>query len=133
MPVPDVRTNIQNVLVTATNPVGGTPTGSRVNAPSPVRGRIVEAGFMPNSLVASAMTMAVNVGTQVSSTAANFANVISSTLATFSSTNLYEGATASAVPPSNAYVNAGDPIQWVTSGGNTSAIGVTAYAIIRRG
>lgn len=133
MPVPDVKTNLQNVLVDIFNPVAGTPLGSRISAPSPVRGRIIEAGFMPSSLVASAMTMAVLTGDQTSSTASTLSQIISSTLGTFASQVLFETAICSVNPPANAYVNAGDPIQWVTSGGNTSAIGATVYAIIRRG
>jgi len=133
MPVPDVKTNIQNTHVMTFNPVAGTPTGTRISAPSPVRGRLVEAGFVPCSLVASAMTLAVAIGDQISSTASNFTQCITSTLGTFSSTNLFEGAICSVVPPANTYVNAGDAIQFTASGGNTSAIGATFYAIIRRG
>lgn len=125
---------VSEVTVFAVNPVGGTPTGSRVSAISPVRGRVMVAGFCPSSLVASAMTMAVAIGTNgpVNTTTSSFANIITSTLGTFGSTNLYEGAVASAVPPSPAYINAGDAIQWTTSGGNSSAIGVSCFAVIRR-
>lgn len=113
------------------NPVAGTPTGSRSYLVSPVRGRLLEAGFIPASLVASAITMAVAINNaQLSSTASNFVQCITSTLGTFSSTNLYEGACASANPPSPAYINPGDAIQFTTSGGNTSAIGATIYAVI---
>ena len=133
MPVPDVKTNIQNIQVDVFNPVLGTPTGTRTNAISPVRGRLIEVGFCPNSLVASAITLAVAIGDQLSSTASNFTQCVTSTLGTFSSTVLFEGAPCSVVPPANTYVNAGDTIQWATSGGNTSAIGGTVYAIIRRG
>jgi hypothetical protein len=113
------------------NPVLGTPTGTRISAPSPVRGRVIEAGFVPASLVASAITMAVAINAVgVSSTASAFVQCITSTLGTFSSTNLFEGAIASAIPPSPAFVNPGDVIQWTTSGGNTSAIGGTVYAVI---
>lgn len=115
------------------NPVAGTPTGSAISAPAPFRGQLIEAGFMPSSLVASAMTMAVAIGTQVSSAASTFTQYITSTLGTFSSARLFEGAPASVTPLSNVYVNEGDAIQWTTSGGNTSAIGATMYAIIRRG
>lgn len=133
MPVPDVRNNLQVIAVTAFHPTAGTPGGSRISIPAPVRGRIVEVGFMPASLVASAITMAVATGNQTSSTASTFAQIVTSTLGTFSSTNLFEGATASVIPATNAYVNAGDPIQFTCSGGDTSAIGATVYAIIRRG
>lgn len=120
------------------NPVAGTPTGSRVSIPAPVRGWLVEAGFMPNSAVTSAMTLAVAIGSQASSTASNFTNVVSSTVGSFSSTNLYEGAVASvsalvSFPWNSVYVFVGDAIQFTTSGGNSSAIGATIYANIKRG
>jgi hypothetical protein len=124
------------VQVAVSNPVLGTPTGSRVTARSPVRGRLIEAGFTPNSLVASAITLAVSInafGGGVSSTASAFVQCITSTLGTFASTVLFEGATASVEPPSPAYVNVGDVIQWTASGGNTSAIGGTIYAVIDAG
>jgi hypothetical protein len=116
------------------NAAAGAQTGSRITAVSHVRGKLIEAGFVPNSLVASAMTLAVLISANdVSSTASNFTQVVSSTLGTFSSTLLAEGKVASVVPPAPAYVNIGDAIQWVTSGGNTSAIGATVYAIIDAG
>lgn len=124
---------VSDTVVYSFNPVLGTPAGSRKNSISPVRGRIIEVGFVPNSLVASAITLAVAIGSQVSSAASNFAQIVTSTLGTFSSTNLFEGAVASVIPPSPAYVNQGDAIQWTASGGNTSAIGGDCYAIIRRG
>jgi hypothetical protein len=130
MPYQTVRPLTQH-QVDVHNPVAGTPTGSRINIPSPYRGRLIEAGFVPNSLVASAITLAVSIGaTQLSSTASSFAQVITSTLGTFSSTNLFEGAVASVSPPSPANLQVGDVIQFTTSGVNTSAIGVTMYAII---
>src|SRR5689334_3073527 len=126
--------NLSDILVTTFNPVAGTPTGSRINMPSNVRGQLIEAGFLPNSLVASAITLAVAINNfGVSSTASNFVQCITSTLGTFSSTVLFEGATASVTPPSPAFVNPGDVIQMTTSGGNTSAIGATMYAVIRKG
>lgn len=133
MALPDAKTNIQNTNVFVFNPVGGTPTGSKISAPSPVRGRIIEVGFMPQSLVASATTLAVLTGDQTNSQASTLTQVVTSTLGTFASQVLFEAATCSVIPASNVLVNAGDPIEWVTSGGNTSAIGLTCYAIIRRG
>lgn len=125
---------LTDVLVTSFNPIAGTSTGVRQTAMSPVRGQLIEAGFVPNSLVASAITLAVAINNfGVSSTASNFVQCITSTLGTFSSTVLFEGATASVTPPSPAYVNPGDVIQWTTSGGNSSAIGATLYAILRKG
>lgn len=125
---------LTDVMVTSFNPTAGAPGGSRMNVPSYVRGQVIEAGFIPNSLVASAITMAVAINNfGVSSTASNFVQCITSTLGTFASTVLFEGATASVSPPSPAFVNPGDVIQFTTSGGNTSAIGATMYAIIRKG
>jgi hypothetical protein len=134
MPLPDPKTNFRIQRVTAFHRGLGTPTGARVCVAAPTRGKIIEAGFTPNSLVASAITMAVAVNDLVSTdTASNFTQVISSTLGTFSSTLLYEGATVSAVPPSPPVVNAGDVIQFTTSGGNTSVISGTCYVDILRG
>lgn len=121
-----------DVTVNAFNPVLGTPGGTRMNILSPVRGLLLEAGFIPNSLVTSAITMAVAIGNQVSSAASNFTQCITSTLGTFSSTNLYEGAPCSVAPPSQTYVNPGDAIQFTHSGGNTSLIGGVVYATIRK-
>jgi hypothetical protein len=125
---------LTDIFISAFSPVAGTPTGMRISAPSPVKGRLLEAGFMPASLVASAITLAVAVSDNtVSTTASNFTQCVTSTLGTFASTNLFEGACASVVPPSPTYLNAGDAIQWTASGGNTSAIGATFYAIVRKG
>lgn len=123
---------VSEVTIMSFSAIAGTPGGTRMNVPSPVRGRVMECGFMPNSLVASAMTLAVAIGDQISSTASNFTQIVTSTLGTFSSDNLFEGAIASVIPPSASYVEQGDAIQFTASGGNTSAIGATFYAIIRR-
>jgi hypothetical protein len=130
MPTTRIGT-INDAVLTAFNPVAGTPTGSRISIPSPMRGQLMEAGFMPASLVASAMTMAVAIGAHDSLTISNFTNVITSTLGTFSSLNLPEGSCASVVPASPTFLNQGDAIQFTTSGGNASQIGATVYAIIR--
>ena len=123
--------NLTDIVVGVFNPVAGTSTGTRVCAPSPIRAQILEAGFIPASLVASAMTMQLATDPHISSAASGFATVISSTLGTFSSTNLFEGAVASASPASPTFVNAGDTLQWTASGGNSSAIGAYFYAILR--
>jgi len=124
---------LDTFAIQAFNHVAGTPTGSRFSVPSPVRGRLIEAGFVPNSLVASAMTLAVLIGDNgLSSTASSFSQVVSSTLGTFASQFLEEGRVASVEVPAVALLNPGDTIQFVTSGGNTSAIGASMYAIVRR-
>jgi hypothetical protein len=134
MPIKDTRTDFRVKRVDGHHATLGTPTGARVCVAVPARGRILEAGFSPNSLVASAITMAVaiqdNVATNVAS---NFTQVISSTLGTFSSTGLYEGGVASAIPATLALVNAGDVVQFTTSGGNTSAISGMVYFDLVRG
>ena len=131
MPTTDLHP-LSEVLVQAYNGVAGSQTGSRVTAMSPVRGEITKVGFMPSSLVASAMTLAVLVGNNISSTASSFTTVVTSTLGTFSSTLLYEGAVASVVPATRTFVNEGDAIQFVNSGGNTSLIAAMNFAVIRR-
>lgn len=123
---------LSEVLVTAYNGVAGSQTGSRVTAMSPVRAEILKVGFIPSSLVASAMTLAVLVGNNASNLASSFTTVVTSTLGTFSSTLLNEGACCSVVPASRTYVNEGDAIQFVNSGGNTSLIGAMNFAILRR-
>ena len=123
---------LSEILVTAYNGVAGSQTGSRVTAMCPVRGELLRVGFVPSSLVASAMTLAVLVGNNASTLASNFATVVTSTLGTFSSTLLNEGACCSVVPAARTYVNEGDAIQWVNSGGNTSLIGAMNFAVIRR-
>lgn len=122
---------LQDVVVTAYNPAAATSTGSRVSIASPVRGRVIEAGFSPASLVASAMTLAVSVHQPVSDTASNFSQIVTSTLGTFSSTRLFEGAVAN-VTDLSAPIEKGGSIQFTTSGGNNAAIGASMYAIIRR-
>lgn len=132
MPLSD-NNPVSDETITLFNPVGGTPGGSRANMPCTVRGQLMQAGFIPNSLITSAITLAVAIGNnQVSSVASTFTQVISSTLGTFSSTNTFEGACCSVVPASPVFVNKGDAIQFTTSGGQTSAVGVTCYAIVRR-
>lgn len=128
--------NLKYLTVSGYNAAAGTSTGSRYTVLSPVRGRIVEVGFSPNSLVASAMTMAVAIGNQSDSQNSNFAAAfVSSTTGTFASQVLFEGAPCSVVVPygTNAFVQAGDAIQFTTSGGNAAGIGAYIYAIIKRG
>jgi len=132
MPIQRIA-NLNEAYVEVFDATGGASTGSKVTIVAPVRGRVIEAGFSPNSLVASAVTMAVSIGDNFSSTASSFTQVVTSTLGTFSSVNLIEGGIASVVPPSPAYVNAGDAIQITTSGGNAATIGFAKYAVIRKG
>jgi hypothetical protein len=124
---------ITDALIQVYNPAAGTPAGSAITANSPFKGQVIEAGFVPNDSVTSATTLAVLIGNnQASTIGSSFANIITSTLGTFSSVSLFMGQCASVAPPSPSFVNAGDAIRWVTSGGNTSAVGATLYAVIRR-
>ena len=119
--------------VTVFVPLAGTPAGGiKGYIPATVRGRLLEAGYMPNSIVTSTLTMAVAVGNQSSSAASNYSQVITSTLGSFSSTNTFEGAVCSVVPASPVYVTPGDSIQFTFSGGQGSTVGATAYAKLRR-
>jgi len=119
--------------VTAFNPLAATPTASRICVPAPHRGRIVECGFMPGAAINSQMTMQVAINDQSSATASTFnVTAVTSTLGNFSSANMFEGAPCSVVPATNVFVNRGDGIQFTTSGGHSSTVGATMYAIIRR-
>lgn len=127
----NVLGTINDNIVEAFNPAAGTPAGSKQYAISPVTGRLLNAGIVVASACTSNLTLAVAIGAQLSSVASNFTQVISSTLAAFTGSNLLEGVNCSVAPTSPAYVNAGDVIQFTTSGGNTSAIGGTLFAVIR--
>jgi ribosomal protein S5 len=122
---------ISDQQVSVFNPVAGTPTGSTIILTSPKSGRLLEAGFVPQSIITSNTTLAVAIDTMGSTLASNFVECITSTLGSFQSVNLVAGHVASVVPASPTYVNAGDAIKFVTSGGNTSAVGAQVYAIIR--
>ena len=118
---------------------GGSSTGI-LHRPvvAPRRSRVIECGYSPDSLLAAATVMSLGVvlyagGVNGASTAA-----IASTAAGFSVTStsgsvhsLEHGAVYSAVPPSVVYVQAGDALGFVTSGGNASGIGITTYAVLR--
>ncbi len=111
--------------------------GARTEIIVPHRGRVIEVGFMPvaNSCT-SAITLMVALGDNSSAIASNFASttpIVTSTLGSFSSINTMEGAVCSVIPPSPAYVNRGDAIQFTTSGGQSGIMGAQVYAIIRRG
>ncbi len=118
--------------VTVFNPVGGTPAGSKCYLPVTVRGRLIEAGFQAASIVTSGITLAVAVGDQVSAIASTYSQVITSTIGTFSSAVLFEGAMARTIPTTQIYVRPGDSLQYTTSGGQSSTVGLTCYAVIRR-
>jgi hypothetical protein len=127
-PAPFFEQSIHSFLSNA-----GTPGGARHEIVLPFRCKVLECGFTPaGSDVTSAITMAVAIGNQLSSTASSFTNIITSTLGTFASTNAIEGLTCSVVPPSASFGQRGDVLQFSFSGGQTSALGASVYAIIRR-
>lgn len=130
--MPLTETNpVSEEHVGAFNPTAMISTGAITTLISPIRGRIVEVGFSPNSLVASTTTITVHTDDHALTTS-NLVQVVSSTLGSFSSAVLYQGATASVIPATNAYVNRGSAIQ-ITTSGNLAAVGAYVYAIIRRG
>ena len=125
---------VSDVTLTVFVPLAGTPAGGvKAYVPASVDGRVIEAGWMANSLVTSTLTFALAIGNQSSSTASSYSQVITSTLGSFSSTNTFEGAVCSVIPPSPVYVTQGDALQFTFSGGQSSTVGATAYAKIRRG
>lgn len=108
-------------------------SGSRVSVGVPFRGRLIEAGFIPNMVsVTTSITMALAVNTQGSTIGSTYVQAVSSANAQFTdSTLLYEGAVCSVIPATATFVNRGDTIQWTLSGGNS--VPAQVYAIIRRG
>ena len=122
-----------DITLTVFVPLAGTPAGGvTAYIPAAVDGRLMRVGWQANSIVTSTLTMAVAIGSQTSSTASTYSQVITSTIGSFSSTNTYEGAVASVVPASPIFVTQGDSIQFTFSGGQSSTVGVTAHAVIRR-
>jgi hypothetical protein len=125
--------NLKDTKTGVFNATAGNSAGSKAVVIAPCRGQILEVGFIPASLVASAITLSVLIGDQTSTLGSNFTEIVTSTLGSFSSAVTYEGSPCSVVPATAAFVNAGDAIKFVTSGGNAAAIGAEVYAIIRRG
>lgn len=115
------------------NPTVGSTSGSNIYITAPFRGRLVEAGFTPRASIGSDMTLAAAIGSFITSTASLMTEVITSTLGSFNSVMMVAGNTASAQPPSPAYVNAGDIVRLTTSGGNTSLTGGTVFATFVKG
>lgn len=122
-----------DAIAQVVNPTVGSSSGSKTFLTSPVRGRLIEAGFIPHSTITSNTTFRVRIANFIDSTASVLTEVISSTLGTFNSVRLVEGQVQSVEPPSPAYVNIGDAIECVTSGGHTSLVAGTVYGIFRRG
>lgn len=138
MPLPTQRITGDYKVETFTSN-GGASTGIQTQ---PVvvtrRSKIIEVGYSPNSLLGAATVFSI--ATILFAGGANGASTqaISSTAAGMSVTStagsvhaLERGAVYSAIPPSPVYVQAGDALAFVTSGGNASGIGVTSYAVLR--
>ena len=121
-----------DVQFSVVNPSAGSSSGSKTWITAPFRGQLLEAGFIPQSVITSNTTLAVSVSKFVDSTTSLFTEVITSTLGAFQSINLIEGFVASVVPASPTYVNAGDTLRLTTSGGQTSLVAATVYSIFRR-
>ncbi len=131
MPYQDATTFLEETVTVFVLGAGLPAGGVKGYIPVTTRGRLVQVGWSPNTLVTSTMTMAVGIANaNVTST---FTQIVTSTLGSFSSTNTFEGAVASVVPPSPLYVSPGDSLQFTFSGGQHSTVGVTAFAVIRRG
>ncbi len=119
--------------VTGFSSTAGSQTGGvKHYLVAPFRGRVLECGFIPTSSAAVGWNFQVDTGDNFASAlVSNFTTIISSTLASYGV--IPEGQCASALPPSLAYVNRGDAIRFTHSGGATSVIGATVYAVVRRG
>ena len=138
MPLPIPRTlGDYKVEMFASN--GGASTGINYKpVVVPRRSRVIECGYAPDSLLATATVMSLAV--TLFSGGANGASTqaIASTAVGFSVTStagsvhsLERGAVYSAIPPSPVVVQAGDALGFTTSGGNASGIGITCYAVLR--
>ena len=114
------------------NPTVGSSSGSNAYVVVPWRSQVTECGFTLQSNITSNTTLAVNVSKYVSSTASVLSEIISSTLGAFNSVMLIPGQIASVIPPSPAYVEAGDIIRLTTSGGQSSLVGGTVYVNFRK-
>ncbi len=135
MPYVTPATPFFEQMVQGFNSTAGSQTGGgKAYVIAPFRGRLMEVGFQPTSLSSAvAWTMQVDWGDNFSSpTASVFTTVVTSTLGTFVSQQTFEGAICSVVPATAVFVNRGDAIKFTHSGGATSAIGATVYALLRR-
>jgi hypothetical protein len=138
MPLPIPRT-IGDYKVETFASNGGASTGI-LHKPVviPRRSRIIECGYSPDSLMAAATVMSLAVVLYSGGVNGASTQAIASTAVGFSVTStsgsvhsLEHGAVYSAIPGTPVYVQAGDALGFVTSGGNASAIGTTCYAILR--
>ncbi len=142
MPLPTPR-NHGDFVVQAFASNAGTSTGKLLPpVVVPVRSRIMECGYAPDSLLAAATVMSLAVTLYTGGLSGASTQAIASTAVGFSFTStstapgtthsLEHGAVYSVIPPSPVYVQAGDALGFTTSGGNASGIGITCYAVLRQ-
>ncbi len=116
---------VANRTVFTNDSQGGTPAGKTSNIVStPIRGRLMKVAATFTSSVSSVATLAIVKWNANGSTAA-----LSSTAVGTAAIPL--GVAAIIDIPNAVYVDEGDGIQFVCSGGPTSAAAATYYAIIR--
>lgn len=133
MPLTRVYGDTIELLSGATGGALSSAAGSTFFVPCPVRGNVIEVGWTPNASVANTGSCTMTVTTwdnTLSSTSATSTQIVSSVLGYWSSTNLYAGAVASAIPPSFAFVPQGGALGFTFSGVTLAAPGPTFYAII---
>jgi len=122
-------------MVEGFNSTAGSQTGGgKTYVVVPHRGKLQEVGFVPwSNAPAAGFTMQVDwYDNFTSPTASVFTTVVTSTLGTFVTAQLFEGAICSVIPATATYVNRGDVLKFTHSGGPTSAVAATVYAVVRR-
>ncbi len=140
MPLPTPRITSDYTLTAFTSNGGASTSITTSPIVVPRRSKVIEVGYSPNSLTAAATVISIatilfngttGASTQlIASTAAGMAYTSTST-APGAVHSLERGGVFSAIPPSPIIVNGGDALAWTTSGGNSSAIGMTCYAVLR--
>lgn len=120
MPLQDSHT-FSEVTITGFSSTAGTPGGVTTSPlPVPARGQVIKIGLAPTTSVTSTMTIAMLINNVAAVTSTSVGGAIAT------------GTSAFVAPPSPVFVNEGDGIQFVFSGGNTSTIGATIFATIRK-
>lgn len=107
------------------NPTGGTPAGATSGiAVCPIKGYVTRVGVSFSSSVNSAATFAVRVWNSSGSTAAMASTALGTADLPLGVAAIFDLTTSVAVVE-------GDGVQFVTSGGPTSAASSTAFAVIK--
>ncbi len=118
------KVNVEEEYVSVLNPAGGTPGGSNSGiAPVPVRGFITRIGVAFTSSVSSAATLAAIMWNATGSTALQASTALGTA-------QIPQGVAAIFDLTTSVSVVEGDGVQFVTSGGPTSAASSTAFAVI---